>query len=226
MRAHLGVALGRQGPHDRVEQVGDAAPVAGRDRERVVPAERVELGGAQLALLVVGLVGGDEHGLGRAAQELGGVLVGGRRAGRGVDHEHDDVRLVDREPRLDLDLLLDRVAGRDLEAARVDDDEPPAVPLGVAVEAVAGRPCPVLDDRRARVADDAVEQRGLADVGSPDEGDDRHAGRARRHGQAAPAETLSPGSEVVRPAGVAAASRAVRASSAARACSSGVPPRR
>ena len=46
------------------------------DRERVLPAEGVELGGVQLALLVVGLVGGDEHGLRGPAQELRGVLVG------------------------------------------------------------------------------------------------------------------------------------------------------
>ena len=67
-----------------------------------------------------------------------------------IDDEDDDVGLGDRQPGLLLDARLDRVVRVDLEAAGVDDDEPPAVPLGVAVEAVTGRPGAVLDDRRAR----------------------------------------------------------------------------
>ena len=81
------------------------------------------------------------------------------------------------------------VAGRDLEAAGVHDDEPPAVPLGVAVHPVAGRPGPVLDDGGARVAHDPVEQRALADVRAARRRR-RRAGRRVRdgHGQrAAPA---------------------------------------
>ena len=68
--------------------------------------------------------------------------------GHRVDDEQDDVGLGDRQAGLLLDARLDRVVGVELEAAGVDDDEAPAVPLGVAVEAVAGRPRAVLDDRR------------------------------------------------------------------------------
>ena len=96
--------------------------------------------------------------------------------GRGIDHEDDDVGLGDREAGLLLDAQLDRVVGIDLEAAGVDDHEPPAVPLGVAVQPVARRPRAVLDDRRAR-PDDAVEERALADVRPADDGDDRAARR-------------------------------------------------
>ena len=104
---------------------------------------------------------------------------------------------------------LDRIVGVDLEPAGVDDDEPPAVPLGVAVQPVAGRPGAVLDDRRA-LAEEPVEERALADVRSADDGDDGHPASSARHGQAAPAAPTwsgprgAVGSEVVRPAGVAA----------------------
>ena len=106
-----------------------------------------------------------------AAEELGGLLVGRREAGGGVDEEQDHVGLADREPGLLLDLQLDLVGRVDLEAAGVDDDEPPPVPVGVAVHPVARRAGPVLDDRLA-AADEAVEQRGLAHVGAADDGDD------------------------------------------------------
>ena len=67
-----------------------------------------------------------------------------------VDDEDDDVRLGDRQPGLLLDARLDRIVRVELEPAGVDDHEPPAVPLGVAVQPVAGRPGAVLDDRVAR----------------------------------------------------------------------------
>ena len=102
-------------------------------------------------------------------------------------------------------------SGLELETAGVDDDEAPAVPLGVAVQPVARRPRPVLDDRRA-LAEEPVEERALADVRAPDDGDDRDPAPSAGHGQAAPEATPvragSVGSEVVRPAGVAARSRA------------------
>jgi hypothetical protein len=57
----LGLALGRQRPDDGVEQVTGASTVGRGDRIRLLPAERMELGGLQLALLVVGLVHGHDH---------------------------------------------------------------------------------------------------------------------------------------------------------------------
>ena len=148
----------------------------------------------------------------RAASRSAGV-----GPGRRVDDEQDDVGLGDREPGLLLDARLDRVVRVELEPAGVDDDEPPAVPLGVAVQPVAGRPGAVLDDRRA-LAEEPVEQRALADVRSADDGDDRDPASSARHGQAAPAAPTwsgprgAVGSEVVRPAGVAARSSAAWAS--------------
>ena len=132
----------------------------------------MELGAFELALLVVGLVDRDDDRGRRAPQDAGRLEVGRRQPGRRVDEEQDDVRLGDGEARLLLDARLDRVVRVELEPARVDDDEAPAVPLGVAVEAVAGRPGAVLDDGRP-LAEEPVEQRALADVRSADDGDDR-----------------------------------------------------
>ena len=92
--------------------------------------------------------------------------------GRGIDHEHDDVRLGDRQAGLLLDARLDRVVRVELQAAGVDEHEAPAVPLGVAVQPVARRPGAVLDDRRA-LAEDRLKSVLLPTFGRPDDGDDR-----------------------------------------------------
>ena len=168
----LGLALGRQRPDDHVEQVAGAPPVRRRDRVGLLPAELVEFGAFELALLVVGLVDDDDDRRRRAAQDAGRLEVGRRQPGRRVDDEQDDVRLGDGQAGLLLDARLDRIVGVELEPAGVDDDEATAVPLGVAVEAVTGRPGAVLDDRRP-LAEEPVEEGALADVRSPDDGDDR-----------------------------------------------------
>ncbi len=185
------LGLGRQRPHDRVEQVAGPAAVRRGDRVRLLPAERVELHALELALLVVGLVHGhDDRGRG-AAQQLGRLGVGGGHAGRGVDHQHDHVGLVDREPGLLLDPGLDGVVRVDLEAAGVDEHEASSVPLGVAVQPVTGRPRAVLDDGRPR-ADDPVEERALADVRTARR---RRRPEARHRGASTRRSSLSAGSE-------------------------------
>ena len=145
----------------------------------------MELGAFELALLVVGLVDRDDDRGRRAAQDRGRLEVGRGHPGRRIDDEHDHVRLGDRETGLLLDPHLDRVVRVQLEAAGVDDDEPAAVPFGVAVQPVARRSRPILDDRRP-AADDPVEERALADVRPADDRDDRDAGAGVRRGHAAP----------------------------------------
>ena len=58
-----------------------------------------------------------------------------------------------------------------LQAAGVDHGEGAAVPFADAVDAVAGRAGKVLDDRDA-LADQPVEEGGLADIGAANDGDD------------------------------------------------------
>ena len=59
----------------------------------------------------------------------------------------------------------------DLPAPGVHQGEPAAGPLGVVRDAVTGDPGDVLDDGLT-AADDAVDERGLADVGPPHDRDD------------------------------------------------------
>ena len=137
---------GGQRPDERIEEVAGAAAVERAERVDLLPAELVELRALELAALVVGLVDRDDDRSLRRAQRLGRLLVGGRQARGRVDDEEDDVRFLDREARLLLDLLLDDVARVDLHPAGVDDDEAAVVPLGHRVEPVAGRAGAVLDD--------------------------------------------------------------------------------
>ena len=204
----------------------------------LLPAEAVELEAIELALVVVGLVDRDDHRRRGRAQEVGRLLVGRGHAADGIDHEHDDVGLTDGQAGLLLDVRLDRVVRIDLEAAGVDDDESPAVPLGVAVQPVTGRPGTVLDDRRART-EDPVEERALADVRATDDGHDRQRAtearggtrrpRSSRHGGAASGRAGGRASDDVGQRGGPTGWRRRRcptrraASSAACAWASGVP---
>ena len=77
----LPLALGRQRPDDRVQQVTRAPAVRRGDRIGLLPAEGVELHALELALLVVGLVDGDDDRRLRPTEQLGGLLVR-RRSGR------------------------------------------------------------------------------------------------------------------------------------------------
>ena len=55
------LALGRQRPDEGIEEIRHVPAMGSRNGKRVVPAEPVELGRLELALLVVGLVRGDQH---------------------------------------------------------------------------------------------------------------------------------------------------------------------
>ncbi len=201
-------------------------PWSARDGERVLPPVAMELRGVVLAPLAVRLVRGDHHRYACAPQELRRLLVGRRLARRGVDHEQDQVRLVDRQACLFLDLRLDRVARAAFEPAGVHDDEPASVPLGLAVQPVPRGPRTVLDDR-GPLPDDAVEERALADVGSSDDRDDGQPSRRPRrwtggHVQAAPG-TAPDVTLLVRYVDAATRPRESAASSAACARASSVP---
>ena len=141
------------------------------DRMCLLPAEGVELRGFELALVVVGLVGSHQNrGLCRP-KEVGRFQVRRCQACDRVDHQDDDIGLADGQSCLLLDLLFDRVAGTNLQAAGIDHDEAATVPVGVAVDTVACRPGSIFDDG-GPVADDSIEQRALADVRTADHGND------------------------------------------------------
>ena len=99
-----------------------------------------------------------------------GLVVVGDADGR-VDDEQHRVGEADRDLGLAGD-PLGQAAGVGVPAAGVDDGEGAAGPVGVVGDPVAGDAGHVLDDGLA-AADDPVDQRGLADVGAADDGEDR-----------------------------------------------------
>ena len=129
-----------------------------------------------------------------APEPVGDGLVVVGDPDRSVDHEQDDVGVAHRGLDLARHLGIERRPGTARHpAAGVDDAERHAEPVRLEDLAITGDPGAILHDRRL-LADDAVEQRRLADVRPADDGDERqllsdhhgsvprgrHEGRGRR----------------------------------------------
>ncbi len=159
--------------HDLIEQVAGAVAVGGRDGARLTEAQGVEVPEGLLVGGVIELVGYEEDGLAGAAQDARDrlVLLGDARGG--VDDEHDDIGLLAGRLGLLADVAGEGVVGAaGLDAARVDEREVDAVPVGLVVAAVARDAAALVDDGFLLLCY-AVHQRGLADVRAADDGDDR-----------------------------------------------------
>ncbi len=120
----------------------------------------------------VHLVDREEGRLAGALEDAGDLLVVRREAGLAVDEEHDRVGLLGGHERLVADRRLELVDAARLDAAGVDEQEVDAVPVRVVVAAVAGDAARLVHDGVGLLGD-AVDERGLADVRSADDGDDR-----------------------------------------------------
>src|SRR4029078_8607979 len=121
------------------------------------------------------LVDGEENGLAGIAQLAREELVLRGEAGARVRHENQAVGLLDRVLRLD---AHQRVHSNRVfyQSAGVDAHVLHRAELAVTVLPVARDAGDVRDDGVARLRE-RVEQRGLADVGPPDDGDDgQHGG--------------------------------------------------
>src|SRR5581483_387373 len=164
---------GRQHLDHAIEQVADAEAMLRREQAGLVEAELEQLMREVAFRVRVGLVRGDDDYASGPAQQARDVAVDRRETLADVEHEQDELRLVDRYARLRLDrrarLVLRRV---EVQPGGVDHRELAAAPLGDAVQAVAGQPGGGVDDRLA-IAEQAVEERRLADVGAANDGDDR-----------------------------------------------------
>ncbi len=172
----LGLDLGELGQegHEVVEHVAGAAAVQRADRVGVAEAEAHELPGRRVAVGVVDLVGDEQDRSAVAAQQVGDAAVLLGDADGDVDDEEDDVGLEDRLLALGRHLGVEGVAAGH-PAAGVDEPELAALPLGRDLLAVAGDAGLLLHDRLT-ATDDAVEEGGLADVGTPHDGHDREVG--------------------------------------------------
>ena len=122
----------------------------------------------------VHLVSGQDDRLVLGAQHLHNALVRGRDADGRIQDEDDSVSEVDG----DLGLLGDGAIQSldvDLPAARVDEREVATRPFSGVRDAVAGHARRVLHDGLAATKN-AVDQRGLADVGAADDCENGQAG--------------------------------------------------
>ena len=151
---------------DRVKQL--AEPLALRSRHRVrlaepQPAERV----GKILLVVVQLVDG-EHDRHLRLPEIGSdrlVVEGEPRPP--VHHIHYGVRGADGDLHLLADMRPHLVVALELQPAGVYESEHAAAPLAVRLHPVPRHAGLVFDDGYP-VADQLVEQRGLADIGASD----------------------------------------------------------
>ena len=148
-----------------------------RDRPRLAEPEPHELMRVDLALLAVDLVDDDHHRHVAALQDARDARVFFGDAGRDVDDEQDEIGGADRGFRLRGDLRRERGGlggepgfARTQPTAGVDEHERAPVPLGDELAAVAGDARAFLDDRGA-LADDAIDERRLADVRAADDRD-------------------------------------------------------
>ena len=148
--------------------------VQGRERRGLADTERIELPDAVvLAIGVVELVHQQKDRLVAALEHASDRLVLLGDAGAAVDHKQDDGGFLGGGEGLVANgRSEDVIALERLDAARVDDGELAAVPIGRVVRAVARHAAGLMDDG-VRGLGQAVNERGLAHVGASDDGDDR-----------------------------------------------------
>ena len=121
--------------------------------------------GAALALV------GDQDHLGRAlAQPAREALVERQDAGASVDQEQDDVGTLDGALGEAPHARLERLAAGGFPTRGVEQQEGEIAQLRRLLANVARDARRIVDDGAA-AADQPVEQRGLADVGTTDDGD-------------------------------------------------------
>ncbi len=142
----------------------------GGDRDRLAEPERERLQHAGLAVAALALVGDDDGVASGAARQLGEGAVRRRQPGAGVDHEQQDIGFGDGGLGLGPHAALEALGLGLFKAGRVDDAEFEMAEPAVALAAVAGDAGAVVDQRQA-LADEAVEERRLADIRTADNGD-------------------------------------------------------
>ena len=141
-----------------------------RYRKRVAETEAVELEGVHVPARVVELVGEHEHRTMGQPDDLGELLVPRRDPRPGIDHEEHEIGFGDRLFGLGRDLRAERPRIGAIDAARVDEPEARAGPVGDELLAVARDSRRLVDDCGPRLGE-SVEQCRLADVREPDDGD-------------------------------------------------------
>jgi hypothetical protein len=161
---------------DGIAQVREAEFVFGRERHRLAQAEREALHAAGLAVPALALVGDQHHRRGPAPQPVGEMAIERRQPGAGVDQQQRQIGGFDGALGLIAHARLEARRLGLLEPGGIDHREAQVEQPRLALAPVAGH-ARLLGDQRQALADQAIEQRRLADVGTADDGDgEAHAG--------------------------------------------------
>src|ERR1700722_5511962 len=107
----------------------------------------MEFGGQRQLAYAVALVGGDDRGPGRAAQQVGHLLIAWAYSSARVDDEHRNLGFGNAGLRLVAYGAGERVLVLEVHAARVDELELAPVPLAVELLAVTGDAGALVHDR-------------------------------------------------------------------------------
>ena len=157
--------------------------VLGRQRDGFAKAELEGFDQAGFGGAALGLVAHQVHRLARLAQDLGKALVERNHAGTGIDHEQDDVGFANGQLGLLAHAVFKTAVGDILITGRIEDAEGQVGNATLGFAPIASDTGRVID-KRDLAADEAVEQRGLANIGTTDNGDgDGHGHQFRSGGR-------------------------------------------
>ena len=153
----------------RVE-IGEPLAVLGGDGNRLAEAELIGFEHAGLRRSALALVCDQDRGLARPAHEIGKIAVRRRCPRSNIDQEQHRVGSCDGGRGLLLHATRQALRRSLLETCRVDHREGEIAQPRAALPPIAGHPRAVIHQCRA-LADQAVEQRRLADIRPSDDGD-------------------------------------------------------
>ena len=119
----------------------------------------------------VHLVHRQHDGLSAAQQHVGHFMVGGGEARLNIRQKHDNGGVFNGDLGLVPHEFQNLVIRTGLDASGVDEGKLPAVPVGLPVNAVPGDARGILHDRKP-LADQLIEQHGLAHIGAAHDGND------------------------------------------------------
>ena len=173
----------------RLEQVGHAFAVFGGDLDGITQAQRIAFGDAEFPGAPFRLVGDEDQRGAAPPQPIGEMLVERGDAGARVEDQQRHIGIADRHIGLFAHPARQGGSVGILESGGIDSGEDQVVQVRLALAAVAGDAGRIVDDRQL-AADQPVEQRRLADIGTPDNGDGGEFGH--RRGLAEVAEKRTP----------------------------------
>ena len=165
-------ALGELGLKRLQQPIEIVHPLAmlGRDRHRLAKAKAPGVDHPDLARAALGLVDAQDHPGALAPQDIGEDLIRGGEAHASVDQEQRDIGHIDRTLGQSPHPALQAVVSNLFQAGGVDHGEPQIEQPGIALAQIPGNTGLVIDQSQLP-ANQPVEQRGLAHVGSSDDGE-------------------------------------------------------